>query len=113
MATVNELKFPDATVPSRPGQRVERVSRLAQWAKRVHPAQWKFLLLGADMALILIAFALAYYVRYQLQWFRAVDPVSQVELGAYLPFAVVLLLILPLSFRFSGVYPYRRGRSLI
>jgi exopolysaccharide biosynthesis polyprenyl glycosylphosphotransferase len=113
MATVNELKFPDTSVPARPVQHTERASRFAQWAKRVDVSHWKYFLVAADMALILIAFAVAYYVRYQLQWFRAVDPVFQVGFTVYIPFAVALLLILPISFRFSGVYPYRRGRSLI
>jgi exopolysaccharide biosynthesis polyprenyl glycosylphosphotransferase len=113
MATVNELKFPDTSVPSRSIQHSERSSRLAQWAEKINPAHWKYLLIAADMVLILMAFAMAYYVRYELQWFRAVAPVSQVEFGAYIPFALALLLILPISFRFSGVYPYRRGRSLI
>lgn len=71
------------------------------------------MLVAADMLLILLAFVVAYYIRYELQWFRAVDPVFQVGFSVYIPFAVVLLLILPISFRFSGVYPYRRGRSLI
>jgi exopolysaccharide biosynthesis polyprenyl glycosylphosphotransferase len=113
MATVNELKFPDASVPSRSAQRPERISRFAQWVKHVNPAHWKYLLVVADMVLILLAFVVAYYVRYQLQWFRAVDPVSQVGFYAYTPFVLALILILPISFLFSGVYPYRRGRSLI
>src|SRR5687768_327406 len=103
MATVNELKFPDASVPSRSAQRPERVSRLAQWVKRVNPAHWKYLLVVADMGLILIAFGIAYYIRYELQWFRSVDPVSQVGFAAYIPFAIALVLILPISFRFSSV----------
>jgi exopolysaccharide biosynthesis polyprenyl glycosylphosphotransferase len=113
MATVNELKFPDTSVSARSIHRSERASRLAQWAKRVNPAHWKYLLVAADGVLILLAFISAYYIRYELQWFRAVDPVSQVGLAAYIPFGLVLVLILPISFRFSGVYPYRRGRSLI
>jgi len=113
MATVNELKFPDASVPSRSAQHPERISPIAQWAKRVNPAHWKYLLVAADMFLILVAFVGAYYIRYELQWFRSVDPVSQIGFAAYIPFALVLLLILPISFRFSGVYPYRRGRSWV
>ena len=113
MATVNELKFPDATVSARSIRHTERVSRLAQWAKSVNPAQWKYLLVAADMVLILIAFGVSYYVRYQLQWFRTVDPVFQVNFGAYIPFALALVIILPISFRFSGIYPYKRGRSVI
>jgi exopolysaccharide biosynthesis polyprenyl glycosylphosphotransferase len=113
MATVNELKFPDASVPSHETERAQRISRLALWAKRVNPAHWKYLLVAADMVLILIAFGVAYYIRYELQWFRTVDPVSRVGFAAYIPFAFAMMVILPISFRFSGVYPYRRGRSLI
>lgn len=113
MATVNELKFPDSSVPASPTHRGERMSPLAQWAKRVNPDHWKYLLIAADMLTILVAFVAAYHVRYELQWFRAVDPVSQIGFTAYIPFAIALLFILPISFRFSGVYPYRRGRSLI
>jgi len=113
MATVNELKFPDASVPSSSAQRPERLSPIAKWAGRVNPMHWKYLLIAADMLLILVAFGGAYYIRYELQWFRAVDPVSQVGFTAYIPFALILLLILPVSFFFSGVYPYRRGRSLV
>jgi hypothetical protein len=113
MASVNELKFPEASVSPLAADSTGRVSRFAQTVKRVNPAHWKYVLVVADMALILVAFMVAYYVRYELQWFRAVDPVSQIGFGAYVPFAVALVLILPVSFRFSGVYPYRRGRSLI
>jgi exopolysaccharide biosynthesis polyprenyl glycosylphosphotransferase len=113
MATVNELNFPDAPVSSRKAERTVRISRLAQWAKRVNPAHWKYLLLAADIVLMLVAFGISYYIRYELQWFRAVDPVSRVGFVVYIPFALALLIILPISFRFSGVYPYRRGRSVI
>jgi exopolysaccharide biosynthesis polyprenyl glycosylphosphotransferase len=107
MSTVNELNFPDAHTRLHP----PRHSRLAEWAKRVQPAHWKYWLVGGDVALILVALTIAYYVRYELQWFRAVDPVFLVDLWAYLPFALALVLILPISFRLSGVYPYQRGRS--
>jgi exopolysaccharide biosynthesis polyprenyl glycosylphosphotransferase len=63
--------------------------------------------------LILAAFWGAYYLRYQLQLFRTVDPVFQVGFAAYTPFLIALVIILPIAFRLSGVYPYRRGRSLI
>jgi exopolysaccharide biosynthesis polyprenyl glycosylphosphotransferase len=111
MATVNELKFPDASVSRRSSHAVERTSRLATWARRVNANHWKVYLVASDLVLILVAFFGAYVLRYRLQWFRAVDPAFQVDFWAYGPFAVALLVILPLSFRFSGVYPYRRGRS--
>ncbi len=113
MASVNELKFPDASVPHRSNLCVEPTGGLAAWARRVDSTHWKYWLVVSDMLLILLAFLGAYGLRYELQWFRAVDPVFQVDLWAYGPFAVAMLIILPISFRFSGVYPYRRGRSLI
>lgn len=113
MATVNELNLHNSTNRTPLSMKSPRTNWVAQWAQGVHPAHWKYLLVAADMLLILVAFLGAYYIRYQLQWFRAVDPVFQVDVWAYTPFAVALLLILPISFRFSGVYPYRRGRSLL
>lgn len=113
MATVNELKFPDASVSHRGKVQVAPTSRLAAWVRRVEAAHWKYWLVISDMLLILIAFLAAYVLRYELQWFRAVDPVFQVNFWAYGPFALALLIILPISFHFSSVYPYRRGRALI
>ncbi|MCC6166062.1 MAG: sugar transferase [Caldilineaceae bacterium] len=113
MATANELNFPDASVPKRSSTQLEPLSPLAAWARRVDSSHWKYWLVGGDMLLILVAFLAAYVLRYELQWFRAVDPVFQVDIWAYVPFALAMLIILPISFRFSGVYPYRRGRSLI
>ncbi|MCB0183407.1 MAG: sugar transferase, partial [Caldilineaceae bacterium] len=61
----------------------------------------------------LLAFATAYYVRYELQLGRLVDPANRVGIGAYVPFAVLLVIVSLLSYRFSGIYPYRPGRSLV
>ncbi len=113
MATVNELNLTDTAVPPRVAAPEIRDSRLAHWARGVKPALWPVYLVGTDMLLIVAAFLGAYFLRYELQWFRAVDPVSRVGFWEYAPFVVALLIILPVSFRFSGVYPYRRGRALI
>ncbi len=71
------------------------------------------MLIASDACLILCAFALAYHLRYGLQWFRRVDPAFQVSITAYAPFALALVLVLLLTFRLSGVYPYRPGRSVV
>jgi exopolysaccharide biosynthesis polyprenyl glycosylphosphotransferase len=113
MTTVNELNLTETAVPPRTTAPAPRDSRLAQWVREVNPAYWKVYLVVTDMVLIVAAFVGAYFLRYELQWFRAVDPVSLVAFGEYAPFVVALLIILPISFRFSGVYPYRRGRALI
>ena len=58
------------------------------------PAWWLLL----DGLLINAASALAWYIRYQLAWFRSVDPVFYTSLRAYAPlFAglTVLLLVVP------------------
>ena len=82
-------------------------------AGRVPDGAWKYLLVFNDVIVILAAFVAAYYIRYDLQWFRSVDPVYLVDIWVYAPFALALVIILPLSFRFSSVYPYRRGRSVV
>jgi exopolysaccharide biosynthesis polyprenyl glycosylphosphotransferase len=78
---------------------------------RVRPSWWPYLLMASDSILILVAFALAYWVRYQLQWFVAVDPVFQTRFATYTPFAIALVAVLFASFHFSGVYRQRRGRG--
>lgn len=64
-----------------------------------------------DVTLINVAFALAYYIRYNLQWFRAVDPAFNQPFSAYLPFALLLTVLLVVTFRVEGVYQPRRGGS--
>lgn len=90
------------------GQRPGGLARLAQsipnWA-------WKYLLVLSDAVLIIVAFTIAYFVRYELQWFRLVDPSNAVEFSQYTPFMLAYLAILLLAFYFSDVYPYVRGRS--
>lgn len=87
-------------------------SALARLARRIDPQQWKYLLVASDALLILVGFIIAYYVRYQLQLFRTVDPVNFQTLTAYIPLAILLVISLMTSFRISGVYPYKPGRSV-
>jgi exopolysaccharide biosynthesis polyprenyl glycosylphosphotransferase len=68
-------------------------------------------LVMVDIILINAAFALAYYIRYELQWFRAVDPAFNQPFRAYIPFAAVLTVLLIVTFRLEGVYHYQRGGS--
>jgi exopolysaccharide biosynthesis polyprenyl glycosylphosphotransferase len=111
MASVNQLT--EAAFPASAEGADEHRTRLAHWISRIPPAWWPYLLLFSDIVLILVAFVGAYYLRYQLQLFRTVDPVFQVTLVTYAPFIIALMVVLPIAFRLSGVYPYRRGRSLI
>ncbi len=87
-------------------------SRLVDAIRWVNFGYWKYLLVIADMLLIGLACVLAYVVRYNLQWFRAVDAASEITFRSYLPMALTLVGILLFTFRLSKVYPYQRGLSL-
>ena len=75
-----------------------------------HFLRWLgWLLVISDAILINVGFALAYWIRYGLQWFRAVDPAFNTSYRAYIPFIVVLTALLLISSRLEGVYSLRRG----
>lgn len=78
------------------------------------PREWlPYVVLGVDSVLILVAFLLAYQIRYRLQWFRAVDPVFQTTLSTYIPFATALVPVMLFSFYLTGVYRSQRGRGYL
>jgi exopolysaccharide biosynthesis polyprenyl glycosylphosphotransferase len=64
-----------------------------------------------DLVLINIAFVMAYWIRYDLQLFRAVDPAFAVTYDVYLPFVALFTLLLLLVYRQQGVYQVRRHIS--
>jgi exopolysaccharide biosynthesis polyprenyl glycosylphosphotransferase len=64
-----------------------------------------------DVLLINIAFVLAYWVRYDLQLFRAVDPAFDVSYQVYLPFVAIFTLLLILVYRQQGIYRLRHQIS--
>lgn len=64
-----------------------------------------------DVILINVAFGLAYWVRYRLQLFRAVDPAFDVPYEVYWPFATLFTLLLILVYRQQGAYRLRRQIS--
>ncbi len=65
----------------------------------------------ADIVLINVAFALSYWVRYELQWFRAVDEANYVPYRQYLPIGLILTVVLMITYKLEGVYSQPRGRS--
>ncbi|MCD6291414.1 MAG: undecaprenyl-phosphate glucose phosphotransferase [Anaerolineae bacterium] len=95
-----------------------RLSLLTAWPwSKTHPASKHFrrwvgwLLVISDAILINVAFAIAYWIRYDRQWFRAVDPAFNTSYRAYLPFVVVLTILLLIAFHLEGVYSLRRGAT--
>lgn len=64
-----------------------------------------------DVAFINLALLLAYYIRYELQWFKQVDPAFDTTYRAYLPFAAGLTALSLIAFWVDGVYTPRRGQT--
>ncbi len=88
---------------------VKRRNRLLASIKR----RWVLIagLVITDALLINIAFAIAYWIRYDLQWLRAVDPAYVVPFTVYIPFALILTAVLILAYRRQGLYNLRQGVS--
>jgi exopolysaccharide biosynthesis polyprenyl glycosylphosphotransferase len=64
-----------------------------------------------DVVLVNLAFAAAYWVRYDLQWFRAVDPANYAPFRVYIPFALVLTVLLVIAYKLGRVYDQPRSAS--
>ena len=79
------------------------VRRLRRWLPR--------LMAGIDVVLINLAFVVAFWVRYELQWFRAVDPAYDATFRTYIPLAALLTALLLFAYRGAGLYDSRRARS--
>lgn len=71
---------------------------------------WVSLLL--DVLLINLALPIAYWMRYELQLFRGVDPANNVPYSVYLPLAGLLTVVFILASRHEGAYNLRHHRSL-
>lgn len=76
---------------------------------------WKspFLWVAIDAIVINIAFALAYYLRYNLQFLRAVDPANNVSYWAFLPFIALLTPLLLITYWQKGLYRAKRKLSTL
>lgn len=66
-----------------------------------------------DVVLMLLAFGLAYYIRYEFQWFRDVDPAYYTTFRPYIPLAILLTILVMLAFLVEGVYRPKRGAAAI
>jgi len=65
----------------------------------------------SDIVLINVAFAIGYWIRYELQWIRIVDEANYVPYSEYLPIGLLLTVILIVAYWLDGVYEFPRGRS--
>ena len=74
--------------------------------------RWLLLsLVLSDIVLINVAFAIGYWIRYELQWIRIVDEANYVPYSEYLPIGLLLTVVLIVAYWLDGVYEFPRGRS--
>lgn len=73
--------------------------------------RWKLAIVVGDGLLILLGFALAYWLRYNVQWIQPVDEENFVEFSAYYGSALLLMGILLLAYKIEGLYDQRRTAS--
>lgn len=95
--------FPVPLSPD-PVPKPPRGQRLAEAVRAVDVRVWRVLARVTDSALTLLAFALAYAVRYQLEWFKGVEPIHTQAFAVYAPSAWGLLGIQLLVFQGAGIY---------
>ncbi|MGC9359366.1 MAG: sugar transferase [Anaerolineae bacterium] len=74
---------------------------------------WAFAKPVVDALLVALAFVLAYYVRYQLQWWREVEPTYYVPLRRYVPSMLGLAALVVFSLAIEGAYRRPRGRRYL
>jgi exopolysaccharide biosynthesis polyprenyl glycosylphosphotransferase len=65
----------------------------------------------ADVLLINLAFGLAYWLRYDLQWFAAVDEAFFVPYGRFVVISLAMTILLLGIYKLGGVYDMPRGAS--
>jgi exopolysaccharide biosynthesis polyprenyl glycosylphosphotransferase len=66
---------------------------------------------ATDIVFINLAFAVAYWLRYDLQWFAAVDQANFVTYRFFIPVSLLLTVVLLGIYKLSGVYDQPRGAS--
>jgi exopolysaccharide biosynthesis polyprenyl glycosylphosphotransferase len=67
--------------------------------------------LVVDAVLVNVAFRIAYWMRYDLQLFRSVDPANNVPYSVYIPLVALLTVVLILINRREGAYDVNRPRT--
>ncbi len=68
-------------------------------------------LVVSDIVLINLAFVIAYWARYKLQLLWSIDPAYMVSYTVFIPFALILTVLLVLFYRRQGLYQIRQNSS--
>lgn len=72
----------------------------------------RWLMPGIDLALTLLAFALAYFARYELNILRPVLEINRAEFAPYIPYAFIYAGWLYFHYHGAGLYRPARGRAV-
>lgn len=75
--------------------------------KARHRAPWGLVII--DLVLINASMVLAYWIRYELQWFLGISYYH--TLSAYIPFSLLFTILMLIAFQIDRVYRHWRGRS--
>ena len=77
-----------------------------------NPFSWpRWLLPTVDAGLVLIAFFLSYYLRYEVQFWRAVDEANAAPFTPYIPYATIFAVLMLVFNQSARLYYERRGRT--
>jgi exopolysaccharide biosynthesis polyprenyl glycosylphosphotransferase len=74
---------------------------------------WRYLKPLLDLALVLAAFSAAYYLRYEVQWIRQVEPAYRVPFRVYVPSMLGLTGVTLLTYWIEGAYRQERDRHFL
>jgi exopolysaccharide biosynthesis polyprenyl glycosylphosphotransferase len=72
---------------------------------------WKYLKPVLDIFMVIASFVAAYWVRYELQWIRQVEPAYLVSFQVYVPSMLLLVGIVLTVYWLEGSYQQVRGRT--
>src|SRR5437868_9163565 len=73
----------------------------------------RVVLVGVDLAIVNLAFYLAWYARYRMGLFVAVDPGNYVEHDVYVPLQITLSLVFVFVIGLRGLYRLPRAASAL
>ena len=73
----------------------------------------KQFLVVIDAVAVILAFYLAWFVRYQLQWYRTVDPAYYTDFNFYLRISVLAAVLIVVAFYFEGLYRLPPGTGFL
>ncbi len=81
-------------------------------AARRDPLRWtRWALPILDVVLVLVAFLLSYYLRYEVQFLQPVDEANDAPFAPYLPYAAIFAALMLFFNRRAQLYRERRGRT--